>query len=189
MNTKAIYAAGGGIAVVAIAIFFFLGSGNLGLPSVSLPSLPGSQQNAGPVQAANLQIALKNISVTKVDDKHANVEAIFTAHNPNTSTVTLETIHYTVYVDKYQMTLGDIGTIPEGFVGDQANTFPIVGNNTITLRDKEVSVRNNLTSGAWDSMVDGTAKYRVEGAYSFRLIGSDFQTSYGDEVPFNMTFP
>jgi hypothetical protein len=32
VNTKAIYVAGGGIAAIAIAIFFILGSGNFRLP-------------------------------------------------------------------------------------------------------------------------------------------------------------
>jgi hypothetical protein len=181
VNTKAIYAAGGGIAAVAIAIFFILGSGNLGLP--------GAQENATSVQPAKLQIELSDIVVQRQDDRNANVQVVFTAYNPNRSTVTLETIHYTVYVDRFRMTSGDIGVSPEGFVAGQPDTFPIVSNSTITLRDTQVAVRNNLTAASWDSMVDGTAQYQVEGAYTFRLTGANFQTRYVENQPFSITFP
>ena len=179
MNPKAIYAAGGGIA--AIAIFFVLGSGNL--------KLPGSHENAAPVPPADLQLALKDVSVKKTDERNANLQVVFTAHNPNTSTVVLETVHYTAFVDKFQMTSGDIGVSPEGFVTGQPDTFPIVSNSTITLRDTQVAARNNLTSSSWDSMVDGKAQYRVQGAYTYRLTGSNFQTSYFENKEFTLTFP
>jgi hypothetical protein len=116
------------------------------------------------------------------------VQAVFDVHNPNRSTAILETIHYLLYVGQFQMTTGDIGVSPEGFVSGQENTFPIVGNTTVTLKDTQVAARNNLTASSWDSMVDGTAQYRVEGSYSYRLTGSNFQTSYS-EKEFALTFP
>ncbi|AFU59551.1 MAG: hypothetical protein QXX64_06905 [Nitrososphaera sp.] len=182
MNTKAIYAVGGGIAAVAIAIFFILGSGNLRLPG-------GGQENAAPIPVTDLQIVLKDIAVQRVDERNANVQVVFTAHNPNRSTAVLETIHYTVFVGEFQMTSGDIGVSPEGFVAGQPDTFPIVSNATITLRDTKVAVRNSLTASSWDSMVDGTAQFRVEGAYTYRLTGSNFQTSYFENKEFTLTFP
>jgi hypothetical protein len=86
------------------------------------------------------------------------------------------------------MTSGDIGATPEGFVSGQENIFPIVGNSMVTLKDTQVAMRNNLTASSWDSMVDGTGQYRVEGVYSYRLTGSNFQTSYF-EKGFTLTFP
>jgi hypothetical protein len=180
VNPKAIYAAGGGIAAAAIAIFFILGSGSL--------RLPGLQENAASVQPANLQIVLKDITVQKKDDRNANVQVVFTAHNPNRSTAVLETIHYTVSVGEFQMTSGDIGVSPEGFLTGQPDTFPIVSNSTVTLRDTQVAERNNLVASSWDSMIEGTAKYIVDGEYSYRLTGANFQTSYNTE-DFTVTFP
>jgi hypothetical protein len=37
-------------------------------------------------------------------------------------------------------------------------------------------------------MVNGTGQYNVEGIYSYRLTGSNFQTSYY-EKGFTLTFP
>lgn len=180
VNPKAIYAAGAGIAAAALAIFFILGSGSI--------QLPGIQQNTAPFQIANLTIALKDIEVKRLDEKNANVVVTFTVHNPNRSAAVLETIHYLLYVDQFQMTSGDIGESPEGFVASQAGTFTLVSNSTTTLPDSTVVVRNNLTASAWDSMVNETAKYKVEGTYMYRVTSANFETTPG-EMEFTLRFP
>jgi hypothetical protein len=86
------------------------------------------------------------------------------------------------------MTAGDIGVSPEGFVSGQEDIFPIVGSSTVTLKDTQVAMRNNLTASSWDSMVDGPGQYSVEGSYTYRLTSSNFQTSYY-EKGFALTFP
>jgi hypothetical protein len=182
VNTKVIYAAAIGIAAAAIAIFFIMGMGNFRFPGSS--DTPGAAQT----QQADLQLGLKDIIVEKVDERNATVQVVFEVRNPNRSTAILETIHYLLYVGQFQMTTGDIGVSPEGFLAGQENTFPIVGNTTVTLKDTQVAARNNLTASSWDSMVNGTAQYRVEGNYSNRLTGSNFQTSYF-EKGFALTFP
>jgi hypothetical protein len=182
VNTKAIYAAAGGIAVAAIAIFFIMGIGNF--RPLGNSEAPGTSQ----IQIADLQLGLRDIIVERTDEENANVQVVFDAYNPNRGTAILETIHYTLNVGQYEMTTGDIGVSPEGFVAGQEDIFPIVGNSTVTLRDTQVAVRNNLTASSWDSMVDGTGEYRVEGNYSYRLTGSNFQTSYY-EKEFALTFP
>ncbi len=182
MNTKAIYAVAGGIAAAAIALFFIMGMGNF--RPLGNSEAPGTSQT----QIADLQLVLRDIVVERTDEENANVQVVFDIHNPNTSTALLETIHYTLNVGQYQMTTGDIGVSPEGFVSGQADIFPIVGSSTVTLKDTQVAARNNLTASSWDSMVDGTGQYLVEGMYSYRLTGSNFQTSYY-EKGFALTFP
>ena len=182
MNKKAIYAVAGGVAIAAVAIFFIIGMGNF--RPLGNSEDPGTSQT----QIADLQLALRDIMVEKTNEENANVQIVFDMHNPNRSTAILETIHYTLDVGQYQMAIGDIGVSPEGFVSGQEDIFPIVGSSTVTLRDTQVAVRNNLTASSWDSMVDGTGQYRVEGMYSYRLTGSNFQTNYF-EKEFTLTFP
>lgn len=181
MNTKAIYAVGGGIAVAAIAIFFLLGNG----PKITFPSNP----SPGAETPMNLTLSIKDIAVTKIDDGKASVQVIFDAYNPNRSAAILETIQYSVYVGQFRMVVGDIGESPEGMVSSQAGSFTIVGNSTITLsqRPAPVAVRNNLTASAWDSMFTDDAKFRVEGSYSSRTIARLEQTANINE--FTLTFP
>jgi hypothetical protein len=182
VNTKVIYAAAGGIAAAAIAIFFIMGIGNF--RPLGTSEAPGTSQTS----IADLQLELRDIVVEKTDEENATVQVVFDVHNPNRSTAILETIHYTLDVGQYQMTTGDIGITPEGFVSGQEDIFPIVGSSTVTLKDTKVAVRNNLTASSWDSIVDGTGQYNVEGIYSYRLTGSNFQTSYY-EKGFTLTFP
>ena len=182
VNTKIIVAVAGGIAAAAIALFFIIGMENFS--PLGNSEAPGTSQT----QIADLQLGLKDIIAEKTDGENANVQVVFEVHNPNRSTAILETIHYTLNVGQYQMTTGDIGVRPEGFVSGQEDIFAIVGNSSVTLRDTRVAVRNNLTASSWDSMVDGTAQYHVEGSYSYRLTGSNFQTSYF-EKGFALTFP
>ena len=103
---------------------------------------PGSSEAPGTAQTpvANLQLGLKDVIVEKTNEDNANVQVVFDIRNPNTSTAILETIHYTLHVGQYQMTSGDIGASPEGFVSGQENIFPIVGSSTVTLKDTEVAV-------------------------------------------------
>ena len=183
VNTKVIYVAAGCIAAAAIAVFFIMGMGNF-RPLGNNEALPSES----PTQIADLQLGLQDIVVEATDEENATVQVVFDVHNPNRSTSLLEMIHYTLNVGQYQMTTGDIGISPEGFVSGQEDIFPIVGNSTVTLKDTKVAVRNNLTASSWDSMVDGTGQYRVEGSYSYRLTGSNFQTSYF-EKEFALTFP
>ena len=183
MNTKVIYAAAGGIAAAAIVVFFIMGMGNF-RPLGNNEAPPSTSQT----QIADLQLGLQDILVETADEENANVQVVFDIHNPNRSTAILETIHYTLNVGQYQMTTGDIGISPEGFVSGQEDIFPIVSNSTVTLKDTKVAVRNNLTAVSWDSMVDGTGQYRVEGMYSYRSTGSNFQTNYF-EKEFALTFP
>jgi hypothetical protein len=183
VNTKVIYVAAGCIAAAAVAVFFIMGMGNF-RPLGNNEALPSESQT----QIADLQLGLQDIVVEATDEENATVQVVFDVHNPNRSTAILEMIHYTLNVGQYQMTTGDIGISPEGFVSGQKDIFPIVGNSTVTLKDTKVAVRNNLTASSWDSMVDGTGQYRVEGSYSYRLTGSNFQTSYF-EKGFALTFP
>ncbi|MFL6480153.1 MAG: hypothetical protein ACJ70S_03465 [Nitrososphaera sp.] len=182
MNTKVIYALAGGIAAIVIVLFFIMELGNI------QPFGNNAAPSTSETQIADLQLGLRDIIVEKTNEDDANVQVVFDVHNPNRSTAILETIHYTLNVGQYQMTTGDIGVNPEGFVSGQENVFPIVGSGNVTLKDTKVAVRNNLTASSWDSMVDGTAQYRVEGGYSYRLTGSNFQTSYF-EKEFTLTFP
>ncbi|MGI0029270.1 MAG: hypothetical protein ACREAQ_06110, partial [Nitrososphaera sp.] len=139
MNTKALYAAGGGIAAAAIAIFFLVGPGNIRAPGF----VPGSQ-NEQPAPA-ELQVSIKDIIVEKIDEKNANIRIEFDAFNPNKSLIQFETVHYTIYVGEFRMTSGDIGAIPEGFVASSGDLTYVPFESSITLKNSQVAIRTNLT--------------------------------------------
>lgn len=174
VNSKFIFIVAGGIAAAAIVIFVVMGSGSL-----RLPGFPAG--HTVQTQPAELQLSIREVKAEKQDESTAALQVAFDVFNPNRGTAILETIHYSIYIDKLKMTTGDIGTSPEGFVASQEGIFPVVSNTTVTLKDSRPSVRNNLTAIAWDSMVEGDAQFRIEGTYSYKLTGTNFQFSTGDK--------
>lgn len=133
-------------------------------------------------------IGVKDVSVTKADDTHANVQVTFTVENPNTTTMILETIHYNVNVDGVRMTIGDVGQSAQGFLDSQGNLFPIVAGSTLTAKNTQIAERNSALADAWDKMVSGNASFLVDGTYSYRLTAANLQTTAEDRE-FSLTFP
>lgn len=181
VNSKFVFVVAGGIAAAAIAIFVVLGSG---LFNFSRP------QAGGPVQSQllDLQLSVNAVKAEKTDEKTAAVQVAFDVYNPNRNTAILETIHYTVYIGNLRMTSGDIGASPAGFVDTQGGIFPVIANTTLTLKDSQPALRNNVTAIAWDTMVAGNAQYRIEGSYAYKLADTSFQFSAG-EKDFVLSYP
>ena len=181
MNPRAIYIAAGGIAVAAIVLFFFLGSGNFGLPV-------GQQGNQTSQQVlAEPQLSIRNIAVTRTGNESANVQVEFVMHNPNSHQLSLEILEYNLNIGGLRMTGGVIGGTPEGMIASSADLTPIPAENSVVLRKTQVVTRNNLIADNWDSMVSGTAEYEITGHYQYRSTVR-LETTAG-ENEFSLKFP
>jgi LEA14-like dessication related protein len=181
VNAKALYAAGGGIAAAAIAIFFIMGPGNIRLPGMVVGNQTSQQLQLEP------ELSIRNITATRMDNASATVRVTFDMYNPNQSPLLLEALQYTLTVGGFRMTVGDIGGSPEGFVASSADLTQIQSKNSVPLTDIQVVTRNNLNADSWDSMVKGTAHYQIEGFYSYRT-NAMLETTTG-EKDFTLTFP
>ena len=176
MNTKAIYAAGGGIAAVAVAIFLIMSTG---IFSNNNSSGQGFNQGAL-MNIEAIKLSIKNVAANETADRIAEIQVAFDAYNPNMGTVILEAIGYNVFVDNMRIVSGDIGEKPEGFVASQEGIYPIIGNGTVTLKDVQTVERNDMNAAIWDKLVDGSASYIINGSYSYKQTSS-FQATGGDK--------
>ena len=176
MNTKAIYAAGGGIAAVAVAIFLIMSTG---IFSNNNSSGQGFNQGAL-MNIEAIKLSIKNVAANETADRIAEIQVVFDAYNPNMGTVILEAIGYNVFVDNMRIVSGDIGEKPEGFVASQEGIYPIIGNGTVTLKDVQTVERNDMNAAIWDKLVDGSASYIINGTYSYKQTSS-FQATGGDK--------
>jgi hypothetical protein len=176
MNTKAIYAAGGGIAAVAVAIFLIMSTG---IFSNNNSSGQGFNQGAL-MNIEAIKLSIKNVAANETADRIAEIQVAFDAYNPNMGTVILEAIGYNVFVDNMRVVSGDIGEKPEGFVASQEGIYPIIGNGTVTLKDVQTVERNDMNAAIWDKLVDGSASYIINGTYSYKQTSS-FQATGGDK--------
>jgi hypothetical protein len=184
MNIKAIYAAGGAIAAVAIVIFLVISSGIFG--NGNFHGQVGFNQNALK-DAQAIKLSIKNISGKQIDNKNANIQVVFDAYNPNRGTVILEAISYNVFVNNIRLISSDIGAKLEGFVASQEGVFPVIGNGTVILKDTQILHRNNLIADSWIKIVNGKANYVVNGTYSYKQTSSIQAT--GEDRDFRLTYP
>lgn len=177
------YAAGGGIAAVAVAIFLIMNTGIF-----NNTNFIGQGFNQGALTNIKaIGLSVNNLAANQTADNIAEIQVVFDAYNPNMGTVILEAIQYNVFVDNMRVISGDIGEKPEGFVASQEGIYPIIGNGTVTLKDVQTVERNDLNAAIWDKIVDGRANYIINGTYSYKQTSS-FQATGGD-MEFNLTFP
>jgi len=158
---------------------------NLKLPAVNV-STPIFNQEAFK-DAMSLDVDIASVLAQRIDNNSANLELVFNVHNPNKGTVMLESISYNLYSDKGRIVSGDIGERPEGFVGSQANIFPIVGNGSLTIKDKKIVNRDDSRQGDWQNIIDNSQHYILNGTFSYKQTSS-FQSS-GGENNFTLNFP
>ena len=195
MNRKVVYALTGVIVGITLLIFLTMyNSGplnfdktisNLKLPAVNV-STPIFNQEAFK-DAMSLDVDIASVQAQRIDNNSANLELVFNVHNPNKGTVMLESISYNLYSDKGRIVSGDIGERPEGFVGSQANIFPIVGNGSLTIKDKKTVNRDDSRQDDWQNIIDNSQHYILNGTFSYKQTSS-FQSS-GGENNFTLNFP
>jgi hypothetical protein len=195
LNRKVAYTLTGVIVGITLLIFLTMyNSGplnfdktisNLKLPAVNV-STPIFNQEAFK-DAMSLDVDIASVQAQRIDNNSANLELVFNVHNPNKGTVMLESISYNLYSDKGRIVSGDIGERPEGFVGSQANIFPIVGNGSLTIKDKKIVNRDDTRQDDWQSIIDNSQHYILNGTFSYKQTSS-FQSS-GGENNFTLNFP
>lgn len=174
VNKKIIYIAIGIIAVAVIIMAFSQGS-----------NFKFNQEAV--TEAKDLEISLKNVSITNINNDNIRINPIFNVYNPNQGTLILENIHYNVNLENTRITSGDIGQIPEGFVDSSAGIYPIIGNGTVTLKDEKTIQKDNRIENVWNKITNETSSFQVNGSFAYRQTSS-FQADAG-EIDFNLIYP
>ena len=183
MNIRAIYAVGGVIVAVAVAIFLIMGTGILSNSNFQRQGF--NQNRLNDVQP--IKLSIKNIAAKQIDNKTANIQIVFNAYNPNKGTVILEAITYNLFANGIHLASGDIGAKLEGFIASQEAVFPIIGNGTVILKDTRAIHQNNLIANNWYKVVDSKANYLINGTYSYKQTSS--LQAMGADKDFKLTFP
>jgi hypothetical protein len=183
MNIKAIYAAGGAIVAVAVAIFLIAGTGVFSNSNFQ----KGLNLNPSNGIIQPIKLSIKNIAAKQIGNKTANIQIVFNAYNPNRGTVILEAITYNLFANGIHLASGDIGAKLEGFIASQEGVFPIIGNSTVILKDTRAIHQNSLIANSWDKVVNSKANYLINGTYSYKQTSSLQAT--GADKDFKLTFP
>ncbi len=174
INKKIMYSAIGIIAVAVIIMILSQGS-----------NFKFNQEAV--TEAKDLEISLKNVSITNINNNNIKINPIFNIYNPNQGTLILENIHYNVNLENTRIASGDIGQRPEGFIDSSAGIYPIIGNGTVTLKDEKTIQKDNRIENVWDKITAEASSFQVNGSFAYRQTSS-FQ-AFGGEIDFDLTYP
>ena len=150
----------------------------------------------------NLVVGVKSVDIVPVNNV-SKLQISFDVYNPNRGAAILETLTYGVYFDNVRLASADIGTKPQGFIDSLGSVYPIIGNQTITLKDSQTlsedgssllnsngTLLQNSTSTSTSSMSTGKImpkSYVINGTVSTSLHrGTQSQSS---DTPFSLKFP
>jgi hypothetical protein len=226
MNTKVVYAAGIVILVIGI-VFYFVNTGTFtseDSPSSSLSStfspvlnntetgsvnsvIPAASSSSSPSNIVgsnyeNLTLSAKYVNISSINDV-PTAQIALDVHNPNKGAAILETLSYGIYLEGVRLVSADIGAKPEGFVDSLGSVYTIIGNQTITLRDRQplteegaslfnsngtIIQNSNYSNNDNDSTTQSTPNsFVINGTFATTLNrGSQAQAS---EHPFNLQLP
>ncbi len=218
MNTRVLYAAG--ISIIIIGVVFYLfnigflsknsesnnnpeslvnGTNDVSTQS-NKPSPSESPQTTEltpqQLNSQNLTLSLNSVKVVPVNNE-SRLETVFKVYNPNKGAAILETVTYNVFLDNVRIGSGDVGSRTEGFVDSLESVYPIIGNQSIIIRDRAplteeanslFDSQGEMVAAAADNSNSSTSQvYNVNGTYFYTLNrGSDAQVR---DDGFNFQYP
>jgi hypothetical protein len=230
MNTKFVYTAGIVILIIGIIFYFVNAliptseekpsPHNSTVSSSSTPAISSAIMNDAdpdiavgsvmPVSTSpssntvgsnyeNLTVSAKSVEILPINDVLSSRIAL-EVHNPNKGAAILETLSYSIFFDNVRLVSADIGAKPEGFVDNLGSVYTIIGNQTITLRDRQPITEEGVSlfnsngtllnrAPSNDSSETQTTpdSFVINGTFATTLNrGSQAQAS---EHAFNMQFP
>ena len=218
MKTRVLYAVGIGIIVIGVVFYLFnigflsqnsksnnnpesvVNGTNAVPPQSNQPSASNSPETTEltpqQLNSQNLSLSINSVKVVPVNNE-SRLETVFTVYNPNRGAAILETVTYNVYLDNVRIASGDLGSRTEGFVDSLESVYPIIGNQSIVIRDRAplneeanslFDSQGKLVGAIADNSNSSTPKtYDVNGTYLYTLNrGSDAQVR---ENAFDFQYP
>lgn len=144
-------------------------------------------QSASGLGTQEIELNVKDIIVNKTGQNLASVKIIFAAHNPQAYTVLLNGIHYNIFVNNQTVSSGDIGGESLIDIMTEVPEFPIISNDTVTLKNVQSTHTNEIKNDISNAMTAGKACFTVNGTYFYRQAANLTASGGGNE--FQLKFP
>ncbi|EGG41627.1 hypothetical protein Nlim_1426 [Candidatus Nitrosarchaeum limnium SFB1] len=133
-------------------------------------------------------IELNDVSILDITKRSAIIETSFKISNPNPSSIIIQVMDYQLFETGFsndsQISGGQIGSRPEGMVEFGSNYYTLLGDSTITLKDKKVLQNTGNTPELWAVLENNTAKWRVSGDIYFNL--SSMTSGHENQIHFDL---
>jgi len=141
MNPRIFVGAAAGVLVAIIVVFTLTGT------SV-ISDVEGGFFSPSTQEVLPLEIELFDFSVLEITEKQATLEIKFKVTNPNFKSVMLQHIKYSVYHNDVRITVGGLGTTPEGFLASP-NYFIILNERPSIIGEKFTITNTGNTPELW----------------------------------------
>src|SRR3954471_7218172 len=167
--------------------------------SIPIVSAQSTNKKTPPTNYENLTVSVKSVGVVP-ENNAKSLQIALNVHNPNIGSAILETLSYNVYLNNTRLASADFGTKPEGFIDSLSSVYPIIGNQTITLKDKQpLTPEGNSLFNSNGVLISGSksnASKPQNPSSNFYIVNGTFSTtltrgiqSQSSETPFNLQFP
>jgi hypothetical protein len=138
-----------------------------------------------------LSIKVQNITAigNPTNNNTSTIFIAFDIRNHNQNTMLLEGLNYNLYHNNQLIVTGSIGSQLVSDIFQSKSEFPIVGNGSLVLKDKQKFERGSSETDneAFDKILSGYAHQLINGTVFYKQI-SNIQ-SYGGTQQFEATFP
>ena len=162
VNPRIIVGAVAGLLVVILAVFALAGTSIVSDVGGGFLSPPTQQQ------VLPLEIELFDLSILEVTEKQATLQIKFKVSNPNFKSVMLQHIKYSVYHNDARITVGGLGSTPEGFLASP-NYFIILNERPTIIGEKFIILNTGNTPELWETLTKNELNWRVSGEAFFNL--------------------
>jgi len=167
--------------------------------SIPIVSAQSTNKKTPSTNYENLTVSVKSVGVVP-ENNVKSLQIALNVHNPNIGSAILETLSYNVYLNNTRLASADFGTKPEGFIDSLSSVYPIIGNQTITLKDKQpLTPEGNSLFNSNGVLINGSksnASKPQNPSSNFYIVNGTFSTtltrgiqSQSSETPFNLQFP
>src|SRR6478609_3792592 len=167
--------------------------------SIPIVSAQSTNKKTPSTNYENLTVSVKSVGVVP-ENNVKSLQIALNVHNPNIGSAILETLSYNVYLNNTRLASADFGTKPQGFIDSLSSVYPIIGNQTITLKDKQpLTPEGNSLFNSNGVLINGSksnASKPQNPSSNFYIVNGTFSTtltrgiqSQSSETPFNLQFP
>jgi LEA14-like dessication related protein len=115
-----------------------------------------------------VEISIAKLALNRIDNNNSAFQISFNVNNPNAGTLILEEIKYNIIFQNIKLVSGSIGQMLEGFLTPSADTFPVIGNSSIILKDRRMIDRNLFGPTIWKTVNRDVSKVIINGTISYK---------------------
>jgi len=167
VNKALLGAVAGGTAIaIAVGVMFTTGlfPGFMQMQS-PMGGQGGMAPSTPPVTQEKVILSLTSVKIKEIDEDGVTIDVVFDVFNPNENTLVLETIEYDLMANGITLKRSEIGERLQGVVTGTGNTYYLVSELPLTLKDTVQLNKGEIFAPIWSSLQGGDVDWRIKGVY------------------------